>query len=111
MTADADPQGRDGAESEVVDVVAAAVLAVPGVHDLHAGAGEVATYLPGRRVNGVRMRETGCAIHVVLHWGAPVLGTTDAIRAAVRPYVSGPVDVTVEDILPPDSTGSAAAPL
>lgn len=112
VTVDPDPQGRDGAEPEVVDVVAATVLAVPGVHDLHAGvAGEVATYLPGRRVNGIRMREPGCSIHVVLHWGAPVLDTTDVIRDAVRPYVSGPVDVTVEDILPPDSIGSAAAPL
>lgn len=106
----ADPDPHEGAEPEVVDVVVAAVLAVPGVHDLHAGvAGEVATYLPGRRVNGIRMREPGCSVHVALHWGAPVIGTTDAVRDAVRPYVSGPVDITVEDILPPGSTGSATA--
>ena len=109
----ADPDPRDGAEPDepdVADVVAAAVLAVPGVHDLHAGvAGEVATYLPGRRVNGIRMREPGCSVHVVLDWGVPVIGTTDAVRAAVRPLVSGPVDITVEDILPPGSTGSATA--
>ena len=106
----ADPDPHDGAEPDVADVVAAAVLAVPGVHDLHAGvAGEVATYLPGRRVNGIRMREPGCSVHVVLHWGFPVIGTTDAVRDAVRPYVSGPVDITVEDILPPGSTGSATA--
>lgn len=106
----ADPDPRDGAEPDVADVVAAAVLAVPGVHDLHAGvAGEVATYLPGRRVNGIRMREPGCSVHVVLDWGVPVISTTDAVRAAVRPLVSGPVDITVEDILPPGSTGSATA--
>lgn len=112
MPAGPDPADDVGAEPEVADVVAAAVLAVPGVHDLHAGvAGEVATYLPGRRVNGIRMREPGCSIHVVLDWGTPVLDTTDAVRAAVRPYVSGPIDVTVEDILPPGSTGSAPAAL
>lgn len=106
----ADPDPHDGAELEVADLVAAAVLAVPGVHDLHAGvAGEVATYLPGRRVNGIRLREPGCSVHVVLHWGAPVIGTTDAVRDAVRPYVSGAVDITVEDILSPGSTGSATA--
>jgi uncharacterized alkaline shock family protein YloU len=106
VPADPDPQD-DGAAPEVADVVAAAVLAVPGVHDLHAGAvGEVATYLPGRRVNGVRMREPGCSVHVVLEWGRPVLDTTDAVRDAVRPYISGPVDVTVEDIVLPDSTRS-----
>lgn len=104
-----DPQGDDGPAPEVADVVAAAVLAVPGVHDLHSGSvGEVATYLPGRRVNGVRMREPGCSVHVVLDWGTPVLETTDAVREAVRPYVSGPVDVTVEDIHLPDSTRSAS---
>lgn len=106
----ADPDPHDGGEPDAADVVAAAVLAVPGVHDLHAGvAGEVATYLPGRRVNGVRLREPGCSVHIVLHWGVPVIGTTDAVRDAVRPYVSGPVDITVEDILPPGSTGSATA--
>ncbi|MBC7275784.1 hypothetical protein [Nocardioides sp.] len=110
MHTDPSPQddGADGAAPEVVDLVAAAVLAVPGVHDLHAGAvGEVATYLPGRRVNGVRMREPGCSVHVVLDWGMPVLDTTAAVRQAVRPYVSGPVDVTVEDIHLPDSASSA----
>lgn len=111
MHTDPAPQNDDGAEGaapEVVDLVAAAVLAVPGVHDLHAGAvGEVATYLPGRRVNGVRMREPGCSVHVVLDWGVPVHDTTAAVRQAVRPHVAGPVDVTVEDIHLPDSATSA----
>lgn len=108
MRTDPDPQEDPGAAPEVADLVAAAARAVPGVHDLHAGSvGEVATYLPGRRVNGVRMREPGCSVHVVLDWDRPILETTDAVRAAVRPFVSGPVDVTVEDIYLPDSTRSA----
>lgn len=89
---------------DVADRVAAAVLAVPGVRALHAGvAGEVATYLPGRRVNGVRVRETGCAVHVVLEWGVPLHETTDLVRAAARTHVGGPVDVTVEDVVGPDA--------
>ena len=107
MLADADPCDTGLVEPEPVDAIAAAVLAVPGVHALHAGiAGEVATYLPGRRVNGVMLGEHGCSIHVVLRWGVPVIDTTDAVRDAARPYVPGPVDVTVEDILAPDA-GSA----
>ncbi len=43
----------DAPDDALVDRVAAAALSVPGVHDLHGGVlGEVATYLPGRRVGG-----------------------------------------------------------
>lgn len=88
------------------DLVAAAVLSVRGVHGLHAGAmGEVATYLPGRRVNGVRVREVGCDVHVVLDWGAPIAATADQVRTAVRLHVHGPVDVTVEDVAAPPGPG------
>ncbi|MEI5676245.1 MULTISPECIES: hypothetical protein [unclassified Nocardioides] len=81
------------------DLVAHAVLAVPGVLDLHGGApGEVATYLPGRRVRGVRLLEPGCEVHVVLDWTAPLGDTTDRIRAALRPIVDAPVHVFVEDV-------------
>lgn len=89
------------------DTVSDAVLAVPGVHDLHAGLlGEVATYLPGRRVNGVRLREDGCEVHLVLEWGAPVAATTDAVRTAVSALVPGTVTITVEDVAPPATAGA-----
>jgi uncharacterized alkaline shock family protein YloU len=87
---------------ETVDEIVAAVTAVPGVHGLHGGVlGEVATYLPGRRVHGVRLRPDGCDVHVVLDWGAPVGETTGLVRAAVRPYADGRIDVTVEDVAAP----------
>ena len=93
---------RPAADESEADLIARAVLAVPGVHGLHAGVlGEVATYLPGRRVNGVRVRGDGCAVHITLDWGAPIGGTSDLVRSALRSLVSGPIDVTVEDILPP----------
>ncbi len=97
---------RPEAEESEAELIARAVLAVPGVHELHAGVlGEVATYLPGRRVNGIRLRRTGCDVHVTLDWGAPVGRTSDQVRTAVRPLVSGPIDVTVEDITPPPEAG------
>ncbi len=97
---DHDPSGDTN--DDPVDLIAAAIADVPGVHDLHTGVlGEVATYLPGRRVNGVRMREPGCEVHVVLDWGVSIAATSDLVRQVVRAFVSGPVDVTVEDIAPP----------
>lgn len=85
---------------DLADRVAAVVRAVAGVADLHTGAfGEVATHLPGRRVNGVQIRADHCAVHLVLYWGAPVLETADRVRTAVRPLVGTRVDVTIEDVV------------
>jgi len=85
--------------------VRAAVLAVPGVADMHAGSfGEVATYLPGRRVVGVRMRTDVTEVDVVVDWGADVLATADAVRAAVQ-AVNGPtVTVVIQDVAAPPGT-------
>lgn len=78
-----------------------AVLAIPGVADMHTGTfGEVATYLPGRRVDGVRIRPGGTEVHVVLIWGSPVLAVAADIRVAVEPLVGTSVDVSVEDVVP-----------
>lgn len=91
---------------EPADVVAAAVAAVPGVAALHSGMfGEVGTYLPGRRVPGVRLRETGTDIHVSMFIGAPVRAVAEQVRQVVAALVPGPVHVTVEDVLP-TSAGS-----
>lgn len=88
------------APDDLADRVAAAVRAVPGVADLHTGAfGEVATYLPGRRVEGVQIRTDLCAVHVALYWGVPVLETADRVRTAVWPLVGTRVDVTIEDVI------------
>lgn len=91
-----------------VDLVAAAVLAVPGVTRLHSGPwGEVATYLPGRRVAGVRNVRTvegvddeALEIHVAVSDDATCLQTAAAVRAAVSTIVRSRVDVVVEDLDP-----------
>lgn len=106
--APADPQAEPGVREEhehVSDRVLAAVLAVPEVRDVHAGVvGEVATYLPGRRINGVRVSDEGDAeVHVVLEFGASIQEATDRVRAAARGVVGGRVDVTVEDVAAPSS--------
>ena len=89
-------------DAELADVIAGAVLGVPGVAALHAGMfGEVATYLPGRRVTGVRITDDRVDVHVTVHEGVDVRRTAAAVREAVAriPAVTT-VDVTVEDIAP-----------
>jgi hypothetical protein len=89
-----------GPPGELADVVAETVRAVPGVHDLHGGVlGEVGTYLPGRRVAGVRLTDDGCDLHIAATSVAPLADTVRAVRAAVRPLVGGRIDVTVEDVV------------
>jgi uncharacterized alkaline shock family protein YloU len=89
-----------GDPAELVDVIAAAVTAVDGVANLHGGMfGEAATYLPGRRVAGIRLDQHGTEVHVSLLFGYPLRPTAEAVRNAVAPLVSGPVHVTVEDVI------------
>ena len=102
MTSTPTPAPGDGSAARAVlaDEVAAAVLAVPGVHSLHPGQfGEAATYLPGRRVEGVQLRESATHVHVVLDWSANIPATAERIREVVQHHVSTPVDVTVHDVV------------
>jgi hypothetical protein len=79
------------------------VLAHPGVARLSGGAfGTVASYLPGRRVVGVRLPlDDGdpVQIAVVARMGVPLPRLADELGAAVA-AVLGPVavDVTVADV-------------
>lgn len=86
------------------DAVRAAVLGVPGVSAMHGGAfADVATYLPGRRVTGVRLEPERTEVHVVVTSDNPIPGVADAVRSAVQGVRPEPVDVYVEDISVPDS--------
>jgi uncharacterized alkaline shock family protein YloU len=81
--------------------IAAVVTGVPGVAALHGGMfGEVATYLPGRRVTGIRISNERVDVHVSLTLNAPVRDTATAIQRAVAAITDLPVDVTIEDLVP-----------
>ena len=92
---------RFGSSAAVsVDAVAERAVACPSVARLSPGpVGEVATYLPGRRVPGVRLGGDRIEVHVVARWGVRVAEVADDVRAAIRPIGAGlPVDVHVDDI-------------
>jgi uncharacterized alkaline shock family protein YloU len=96
-----DPQSGEQ-RTTPADVIAAAVSAVPGVAGLHGGMfGEAATHLPGRRIPGIRLDGADTEIHVSLLFGHPIRATAEAVRDAVARLVTGPVHVTVEDVVRP----------
>jgi hypothetical protein len=83
------------------DAVAAAVLACPSVVRLVGGrlGDQVATYLPGRRVHGIRVAEDGLHVHIASLWGVPIPAVAAEVRAAVAPLAFGlPVHVSVDDV-------------
>jgi len=94
------PLPPDTHAEDISERIVAAVLAIPGVAAMHGGAfGEVATYLPGRRVTGVTVGPTSCAVHLAARYPANVVDTAERVRAAVESLVDVPVDVTIEDLL------------
>ncbi len=87
-----------------LEAVAAAALGSPLIADLTGGRfGEVATYLPGRRLLGVREVDGTVEVHVVAKWGTPLPEVAEVVRAAVAAHTGGaPVAVFVDDIEVPD---------
>lgn len=83
------------------ELIAAAVLACPDVAGLHGGRfGEVATYLPGRQVTGVRITPTDVFVHVIARYPATVNQIDTAVRVALVPHVGAlPVTLTIEDLV------------
>ncbi|MGH9265214.1 MAG: hypothetical protein ACRD1D_11035 [Acidimicrobiales bacterium] len=87
-----------------LEAVAAAALGCPLIAGLTGGRfGEVATYLPGRRIVGVREVEGTIEVHVVARWGRPLPEVADVVRAAVAAHAGAqPVAVFIDDIEVPE---------
>lgn len=85
------------------EVVAAAVRGCPAVTDLSAGVmGDAVTYLPGRRVVGVRIDDRAVTVHVVGRFGPTMVEIAGEVVAAVAPQARGRrVDVMIDDLTPP----------
>lgn len=88
-----------------VDAVAAAACSCAAVDGLCSGAwGGVVTYLPGRRVAGVRVASGHVVVSVRVKWGFPVADLARQVRAAVAPLVAPRrVDLVVADLAEPNA--------
>lgn len=105
------PSSTDAGDPVDADRVAATVTALPEIAALAtSGRVVVATYLPGRRVLGVRLDERSVTVAVVGASGAPVPAIAAAVRAALAPLVGARrVDVRVEDVVLSHEAGAASA--
>lgn len=101
------PELVDGVD---VDAVAAAATACPGVDSLDGGAvGSVVSYLPGRRVAGIRIGADSVTVQAKIVWGIPVAEAGHQIQQAVAGLVANRrVDVVISDISVPDDAAPEA---
>jgi hypothetical protein len=86
-----------------IDAVAAAVRGCAGVAGLDGGQfGEVASYLPGRKVEGIVVSGGRVTVQIRSQWAVPVPELAALIRAVLVPLTGHrPVDVVIADIDPP----------
>ncbi|MFB9838670.1 hypothetical protein [Actinoallomurus acaciae] len=92
--------------ARLAERIAAAVADCPSVARL--AAGPIATYLPGRTVPGVAVREDRVRIAVVAAFGPPMAEVAEQVRAAARKVVPDlPIDVAIEDVEVPAATVGA----
>jgi hypothetical protein len=88
-----------------VDRVAAVVAACPAVARLTGGTSGRGTYLPGRRVPGVMVQESGgptpptVQVQVVARSGPAMGEVARQVRAALAALIPGsPVDIIIDDL-------------
>jgi hypothetical protein len=96
-----------------IDAVAAAVRGCAGVSGLDGGQfGEVASYLPGRKVEGIVVSGGRVRVQIRSQWAVPAPELGALIKAVLLPLTGDrPVDVVIADIDDPASTPPPRAPV
>lgn len=81
---------------------------------MHSGRfGEVATYLPGGKIGGIRSRPDIVEVHLITQWDLPIPRIVDEVRAAIArlPDLGKvAVQVVVEDITDAEQVGAPGTP-
>jgi hypothetical protein len=95
-----------------VDAVAAAVRGCPGVSGLDGGPfGGVASYLPGRKVEGIMVRDGRVTVQIRSRWAVPAPELAAVVAAMLAPLTGNrPVDVVIADIDDPPGAPSPRVP-
>ena len=96
-----------------VDAVAATVAGCPSVaHLVQGGPGEqVATFLPGRRVGGVRVTDETLEVHIATRWDVPIPMAAAEVRSALAGLAgTRSITVAVDDVDDPQAALPATTP-
>lgn len=96
------PTEPSASDSTREEAIAAVLGGVPEIR-LHE-ASAIATHLPGRRIPGVRLKASDVEVHAALVYPTTVEEAAGAVRAALAPLSYGTVDVTIDDVVLPQSS-------
>jgi len=70
--------------------------------------GSAAAYLPGERIEGLKIRDgQRLEVHVTMKWGATADDIERDVLTAVDDLWQGPVDIVVDDIALPERSSPA----
>ena len=94
-----------------IDAVHTAVTGCPGVADVGGSSlAALTTYLPGRRVPGIRINTDTVEVEVVAEWNMNMITIAGGIRRALVSIVGGRrVDITIVDIELPEGDPAAGS--
>jgi hypothetical protein len=86
-----------------IDAVHTAVSNCPGVAAVGSGTlAALTTYLPGRRIPGIRINPDSVELEIVADWDATAAHIASEIRVAVAGLADGRrIDITIADIVLP----------
>lgn len=92
-----------------VDGLFLALASCPGVARVgSSGPGALATYLPGRRVPGIRVEQATLTIEIQADWNSSKNELFAAVKHAAGPFAAGRrIDVAVVDIALPGGQDTA----
>jgi hypothetical protein len=101
----------DEGEAAVLRELAGKIDDAPSVERRAGGVlGTAAAYLPGERIEGLRLRDDRLEVHVVMRWGSTVDDVErEVLAAAGTGWDPKKVDLVIDDIALPDSANKTPA--
>jgi hypothetical protein len=101
----------DQGEAAVLRELARKIDAAPSVDRRSGGVlGTAAAYLPGERIEGLRLRDNRLEVHVVMRWGSTVDEVErEVLAAAGSGWDPKKVDLVIDDIALPDAVNTTPA--
>ena len=102
---------NDACDPAVLRDLAGKIDAAPSVERRSGGVlGTAAAYLPGERIEGLRLRDDRLEVHVVMRWGSTVDDVERQVLAAAGTgWDPKKVDLVIDDIALPDAASTTPA--